>query len=96
MRYKSIVTEEGTRIKAKENATSIANPITNNKIIIKPKATSYDKALSLARGLTAPCLAFDKKLVCRIKTSLTAGNSQVDNQQPSPFREGSTTIEKVS
>jgi hypothetical protein len=59
MRYKSIITEEGTRIKAKENATSIANPITNNKIIIKPKATSYDKALSLARGLTAPCLAFD-------------------------------------
>ena len=51
MRYKSIITEEGTRIKAKENATSIANPITNNKIIIKPKATSYDKALSLARGL---------------------------------------------
>ena len=30
-----------------------------------------------------------------LKTSLIAGNSLVDNQQPSPIREGSTTIESI-
>ena len=54
------VDEEGKRTKGKENATEITNPINGNSIITKPKATSYDKALSLARGLTAPVLHFDE------------------------------------
>ena len=52
--------ESGTRTKAKKNATEIRNPINNNSVIIKSKATSYDMALSLARGLTAPILHFDE------------------------------------
>ena len=59
MQCESIVDEEGKRTKGKENATEITNPINGNSIITKPKATSYDKALSLARGLTAPVLHFD-------------------------------------
>lgn len=36
------------------------HPITKNRIIIKPKATSYESALSLARGLTSNVLHFDE------------------------------------
>lgn len=60
LQFKSIVDEEGVRTKARNNATMIRHPINNNSIITKPKATSYDKALSLARGLTAPILHFDE------------------------------------
>ena len=60
MRCESILSEEGKRVKAKQNATEIGNPVNGNNVIIKPKATSYDSALSIARGLTAPILHFDE------------------------------------
>lgn len=60
LQFKSVVDEDGVRTKARNNATMIKHPINNNSIITKPKATSYDKALSLARGLTAPILHFDE------------------------------------
>lgn len=47
-------------VKAVKNATSMKHPITKNRVIIKSKATSYESALSLARGLTAPFLHFDE------------------------------------
>ena len=47
-------------VKAARNATSMKHPITKNRIIIKPKATSYESALSLARGLTSNVLHFDE------------------------------------
>ena len=47
-------------VKAVKNATSMRHPITKNRIIIKSKATSYESALSLARGLTASMLHFDE------------------------------------
>ncbi len=47
-------------VKAARNATSMKHPITKNRIIIKPKATSYESALSLARGLTSNILHFDE------------------------------------
>lgn len=47
-------------VKAARNATSMKHPITKNRIIIKPKATSYESALSLARGLTSTILHFDE------------------------------------
>lgn len=60
MRCESLLMEDGKRVKARKNATELWNPITNNRVIVKPKATSYDNALSLARGLTAPVLHFDE------------------------------------
>ena len=60
MRCESILMEDGKRVKAKDNATEMWNPANNNTIIIKPKASSYDAALSLARGLTAPIIHFDE------------------------------------
>ena len=60
MQCKASVDEDGHRVKAEENATELSNPINGNSVIIKPKATSYDSALSLARGLTAPILHFDE------------------------------------
>ena len=62
MRCESIVTEDGKRTKAKKNATEMANPINLNSIKVKPKATSYDTALSIARGLTAPIQHYDWKI----------------------------------
>ena len=61
MRFESVLNEEdGKRTKARKNATSMEHPITKNKIIVKPKATSYDSALSVARGLTAPIIHLDE------------------------------------
>jgi hypothetical protein len=61
LQFASLLDEEtGTRQKATKNATKIKNPINNNSVIVKSKATSYDMALSLARGLTAPVLHFDE------------------------------------
>ena len=59
LRCESIIDEDGKRTKSKQNATELGNPITKNSVIIKPKATSYDAALSIARGLTAPVQHFD-------------------------------------
>lgn len=61
LQFKSLLdAETGLRTRAKENATEITNPVNNNSVITKSKATSYDMALSLARGLTAPILHFDE------------------------------------
>ena len=60
LRCESIIDEDGKRTKSKQNATELGNPITKNSVIIKPKATSYDAALSIARGLTAPVQHFDE------------------------------------
>lgn len=60
MRFVSIMEEDGKITKAKKNATEYGHPITGNKIITKPKATSYDAALSIARGLTSPLQHFDE------------------------------------
>lgn len=60
MRFESIVSEEGKIIKGRKNATKYEHPINGNSIITKAKATSYDSALSLARGLTSSMLHFDE------------------------------------
>lgn len=60
MRCESIIEEDGKITKSKKNATMYRNPVNNNSIIVKSKATSYDSALSLARGLTATILHFDE------------------------------------
>ena len=56
----SINIDNGKVTKATENATTLRHPVNGNSIITKSKATSYDSALSLARGLTAPILHFDE------------------------------------
>lgn len=64
LRFEQIMEEDENGkvklVKAARNATSMKHPITKNRIIIKPKATSYESALSLARGLTSPVLHFDE------------------------------------
>ena len=52
--------EEDKKIKATENATRLANPVTNNEVTTRSKATSQEVATNLARGLTAPILHFDE------------------------------------
>ena len=64
LKFDQILEEDETSgklkvVKAVKNATSMRHPITKNRIIIKSKATNYESALSLARGLSAPILAFD-------------------------------------
>ena len=61
MRFAAISDENsGKTIKAKNNATQIANPVTNNSIITRASATTRDAATSLGRGLTAPIIHFDE------------------------------------
>ena len=60
LRFESFTDEDGKVIKATKNATTIRHPVNNNSIVVKPKATSYDKALSIARGLTAPLQQYDE------------------------------------
>lgn len=74
LKFEQILEEDETTgklrvVKAVKNATSMKHPITKNRIIIKSKATSYESALSLARGLTAPFLHFDEpEFTSHIKT----------------------------
>lgn len=59
-------------VKATKNATTMKHPVTNNRIIIKSKATSYEAALSIARGLTAPIQHFDEpEFTNHIKTIIS-------------------------
>ena len=60
MRCESIMDDDGKRVKAKKNATELRNPINKNDIIVKPKATSYEAALSIARGLTSALHFYDE------------------------------------
>jgi hypothetical protein len=64
LKFEQILEEDETTgklkvVKAIKNATSMKHPITNNRIILKAKATSYESALSLARGMTAPFIHLD-------------------------------------
>lgn len=45
---------------ATKNVTTISNPVNKNKIDTKPGPQSYDKAISLARGLTSAVQFFDE------------------------------------
>lgn len=60
LRFEKFIDMDGKITKATENATTLRHPVNGNSIITKSKATSYDSALSLARGLTAPILHFDE------------------------------------
>lgn len=73
LRFESIIDEEtGVRTKAVKNATKIAHPVNGNSVIVKSKATSYDMALSLARGLTSPVQHFDEpEFTAHIKTIIS-------------------------
>jgi len=64
LQFEQILEEDETTgkirvVKAIKNATIMRHPITKNKITIKSKATSYESALSLARGMSAPVIHFD-------------------------------------
>lgn len=66
-------------VKATRNATKMKHPVTKNQIIVKSKATSYDAALSLARGLTAPLIHFDEpEFTSHIKTIVDNSVSTFD------------------
>ena len=84
LRFEQILEEDESTgklkiVKAVKNATSMKHPITKNRIIIKSKATSYESALSLARGLTAPFLHFDEpEFTSHIKTIVENSVSTFD------------------
>ena len=61
LQYESYIDEEtGKRVKAQKNATRMRHAINKNSIKLTAKATSYENALSLARGLTAPIIHYDE------------------------------------
>lgn len=89
MRFDSYIEEDGTRVRATNNATKISNPITGNSVITRSKATSYDMALSLARGLTAPVLHFDEpEFTQHIKTIVANSYSTYEQAASNAKRNG--------
>lgn len=60
LRYESIMDEDGKVTKTIKNATRMVHPVTKNQILVRAKATSYESALGMGRGLTAPILHFDE------------------------------------
>lgn len=72
MRCEMVMSEDGVVTKAKKNATTLKNPVNANTIVTKPKATSYESALSIARGMTAPILHSDEpEFTAYIKTIIS-------------------------
>lgn len=89
LRFESYTEEDGTTTKSRRNATLIKHPITNNEVIIKSKATSYEMALSLARGLTAPILHFDEpEFTSHIKTIVSNSFSTYETASRNAKRNG--------
>lgn len=60
MQFSWIEEEDGTITKETDNAKTRKHPVTKNKITTKPKAATYNAALSLARGLTTAIQHFDE------------------------------------
>ncbi|MDE6491765.1 MAG: hypothetical protein K2L37_01280, partial [Lactobacillus sp.] len=61
LRYESLMDDETGKItKAIKNATTLRSPVTKTKIIVRAGAGSSQKAVSLARGLTAPIIHYDE------------------------------------
>lgn len=60
LRYEFIMEEDGKITKARKSATKLEHPITHNVIKVRAKATSYEAAIGLGRGLSAPFLHFDE------------------------------------
>lgn len=60
LQFMSYTDSDGKKVKAQKNATTMRQPVTNNSIKTRAKATSQETAMSLARGLTAPIIHFDE------------------------------------
>ena len=61
LRFESFFDDEnGKTVKAVNNATEMRHPVTKNSIKIRAGATTKDKAVSLARGLTAAIIHYDE------------------------------------
>lgn len=61
LRFEYIIDEEtGKKVKKRDNARRITNPVNQNEIVTKAKASSYDSALTLARGTSTPIVHSDE------------------------------------
>lgn len=72
MRFESVLDDDtGKVIRKVSNATKMKHPVTNNSIVVYGAGTTYDAALSIARGLTSPLMFLDEVEFCNcIKTIL--------------------------
>jgi hypothetical protein len=57
LQFKIMYDEEGHKIEGHDNVKSLTNVYNGNKIVTKPKALSQEKAESIGRGCTQPCLS---------------------------------------
>ena len=60
MQMKITYLDDGTVDKGVDNMTTMRNPVTSNTIIIKPKATSKENAMKIARGDTGSFHHYDE------------------------------------
>ncbi len=60
LRFSEMIDEEGKIDKGKDNVKTTINPVTKNKIVTKPSASSVSKADNIGRGNTQPIQYYDE------------------------------------
>lgn len=60
MRSEEAINDKGKIEKGTDNVKSITNPVTKNKIVTKPSASSVSKADNIGRGTTQPIQYYDE------------------------------------
>ena len=60
LRFESVMDDDGKITRSINNATRMKHPVTGNQILVRGRASGYDDAMSLGRGLSAPILHFDE------------------------------------
>ena len=61
LKFKTLYDEENDKyIKGKDSTTQLSNPITNNTIMLAPKASSAENAMNIGRGYALPIIHSDE------------------------------------
>ncbi|MMZ42316.1 hypothetical protein D1872_38370 [compost metagenome] len=89
MRLTELQGEDGKRLKETNNVMSLFNPVTGNKIVTKPGATSELQAENIGRGSTQPIQYFDEVEFTRhIKTIIQAAGPAYNTASTTAKRNG--------
>lgn len=95
LRYEYIINEDGKIEKGNNSATLLSHSVTKNRIKIRGKATSYEAALSMARGLSAPVLHFDEVEFCPWIDVIVSNSVSVFEQSAKVSKEAGTFFARI-
>jgi hypothetical protein len=97
LQMKVVVTEEGKAVRGSDNLTFMSNPITQNTIMVMPRATSHDVAEKLGRGHTAAFHLYDEfEFIPWIDTILKSAAFSYSKASENAKKNGSLSIRGFS